>query len=209
MTEQAGSAELQRWNTRFSAESYVFGTEPNEFLKSQAHRLKPGWRALSVADGEGRNSVWLARQGLKVTAFDFSPVGLDKARRLAQAAGVEVDYHRADIREWDWDAEQYDVVVVIFIQFLTPAERAHVFAGMIRALKPGGLLIMQGYRPEQLKYNTGGPKQVDQLYTESLLRESFAALEMLHFASHDDEIDEGGGHKGMSALIDLVARRPK
>jgi hypothetical protein len=82
-----------------------------------------------------------------------------------------------------------------------------MFEGMIRALKPGGLLILQGYRPEQLKYATGGPKRVENLYTEPLLRESFAALEILHLASHDEVVDEGAGHKGMSALIDLVARR--
>lgn len=207
MTLSAENAERDRWNARFAADGFVFGTEPNAFLASQRGRLAPGMSALCVADGEGRNSVWLARQGLRVTAFDFSPVGLAKAMKLAQQNGVKVDYRQADVNDWDWDAARYDAVVAIFVQFTPPAQRARMFAGMIRALKPGGFLILQGYRPEQLRYATGGPKQVENLYTEPLLRESFAALEILHLASHDDVVDEGAGHKGMSALIDLVAQR--
>ena len=202
------SEELARWNERFGAEGYVFGTAPNAFLAAQKHRLAPGMSALCVADGEGRNSVWLAQQGLRVTAFDFSPVAAEKAQRLARASGVEVEHALADISDWDWDEKQYDVVAAIFIQFAAPPERARIFHGMIRALKPGGLLILQGYRPEQLGYGTGGPKQVENLYTEGLLRAGFAALDILHLASHDDSVDEGPGHSGMSALIDLVARRP-
>jgi ubiquinone/menaquinone biosynthesis C-methylase UbiE len=207
VTLPAENAELDRWNARFAADGFVFGTEPNAFLASERARLAPGMSALCVADGEGRNSVWLAKQGLEVTAFDFSPVGLAKAMKLAQQNGVKVDYRQADVNEWDWDAAQYDVVVAIFVQFTPPVQRSRMFEGMIRALKPGGLLILQGYRPEQLRYATGGPKRVENLYTEQLLRESFAALEFLHLASHDDVVDEGAGHKGMSALIDLVAQR--
>lgn len=207
MTLPAENSERDRWNARFAADGFVFGTEPNAFLASQRERLAPGMSALCVADGEGRNSVWLARQGLEVTAFDFSPVGLAKAMKLALQNGVKVDYRQADVNDWDWDAARYDVVVAIFVQFTPPAQRSRMFAGMIRALKPGGLLILQGYRPEQLRYATGGPKRVENLYTEALLRESFAALEILHLASHDDVVDEGAGHQGMSALIDLVARR--
>jgi len=208
MTHAAGNAELERWNTRFAAEGFVFGTQPNVFLAAQRPRLAPGMRALCVADGEGRNSAWLAAQGLEVTAFDFSSVAVAKARDLAAARGVKVDYRVADAGDWDWDAARYDVVAAIFVQFAQPALRRKMFEGMMRALAPGGLLILQGYRPEQLKYGTGGPKQVENLYTEPLLRESFAALELLHLASHDDRVDEGSGHSGMSALIDLVARRP-
>ena len=199
--------ELERWNLRFSAPEYVFGTAPNAFLASQALRLKPGMTALAIADGEGRNGVWLAERGLQVTGFDFSPAGLAKAQRLAKERGVSIDYQLADIRQWDWDARQYDVVAAIFFQFAKPAEREKIFAGLKRALKPGGLLLLQGYRVEQLQYKTGGPAVAEQLYTEALLREAFSGLEILHFASHDDEMLEGAGHSGMSALIDMVARR--
>jgi SAM-dependent methyltransferase len=195
------------WSERFSGAEYHFGTEPNAFLASQAGRLRPGMRALCVADGEGRNGAWLARRGLRVTSFDLSPVGVEKARRLAREAGVTLDARVADINRWDWDAARYDVVVAIFIQFASPAERAEIFAGMMRALAPGGLLLLQGYTPRQLEYKTGGPSVAENLYDQALLRASFAQLEILHLAEHDDVVREGKGHSGMSALIDLVARR--
>jgi SAM-dependent methyltransferase len=208
MSEPAAGAELDRWNTRFSADEYVFGTEPNAFLASQKPLLARGMRALCIADGEGRNSVWLAAQGLEVTAFDFSPVGLAKATKLAERSRAKVAYRLSDVEEWDWDAAPYDVVVAIFVQFTPPAQRERMFRGMVRALKPGGLLILQGYGPEQLRYGTGGPKRAENLYTEALLRESFASLEILHLASREGEVHEGAGHNGMAALIDLVARKP-
>ena len=208
MTFTHDPAQLERWNTRFSAEGYLFGTRPNAFLESQAARLRPGMSALSVTDGEGRNSVWLARQGLRVTAFDFSPVGVEKARALARASGVQVDHRQSDIFGWDWSAARYDVLAAIFIQFLDPPQRAAIFARFREALHPGGLLILQGYRPEQLRYGTGGPPHAENLYTEALLRELLGDWDILHLASHDDVVEEGSGHNGMSALIDVVARAP-
>ena len=204
------NAELNRWNKRFSGSDAVFGSAPNAFLAAPAPRLKPGMTALSIADGQGRNGVWLATQGLAVTAFDFSPVGVDKARELASEKAVSAHYESsiAALEDWDWDARQYDLIAGIFIQFATPAERAHMFAGICRALKPGGLLVMQGYRPEQIAYGTGGPRVPEQLYTADMLKQSFAALQILELREHDSAVDEGEGHSGMSALIDLVARRP-
>lgn len=200
--------DLARWNERFSAPDYVFGTAPNAFLAAQAPLLRPGMSALCVADGEGRNSVWLARRGLEVTAFDFSPIALEKARKLAADSGVTVDYRQSTVGDWNWDERRYDVVVAIFIQFSPPAERAQVFAGMVRALKPGGLVVLQGYGTAQLKYDTGGPKQVENLYTEALLRDSFKGQEILHLGSREEALDEGTRHQGMSAVVDLVARKP-
>jgi SAM-dependent methyltransferase len=201
-------ADQPRWDARYQAPGYVFGTAPNAFLAAQAQYLRPGMTALCVADGEGRNSTWLAQQGLRVTAFDLSPVGVAKARALAQQAGMAIDHHVAGVAQWDWRAAQYDVVAAIFVQFASPPLRARMFAGMVDALRPGGLLLLQGYGPRQLEYGTGGPKLLENLYTEDLLRESFATLEILHLAAHDDVVDEGHGHRGMSALVDLVARRP-
>jgi SAM-dependent methyltransferase len=207
-TPRSEDNERERWNTRFAAGDYVFGTAPNAFLAAQASRLRPGMTALCVADGEGRNSVWLARQGLVVTAFDFSTAGLAKARALAAKAGVRVDYRESDVAHWSWASTQYDVVVAIFVQFASPPLRAQMFAGMIEATKPGGLVIVQGYGPKQLEYATGGPKELENLYTLDLLRESFGALDIAHLAAHDELITEGAGHHGMSALIDMVARKP-
>jgi 2-polyprenyl-3-methyl-5-hydroxy-6-metoxy-1,4-benzoquinol methylase len=196
-----------RWNERFSTEDYLFGTAPNAFLESQRHLLRRGQTALAIADGEGRNGVWLAEQGLEVLAVDFSERALAKSGRLAAERGVRLAVEQADLLEWNWQGRRFDLVVAIFIQFATPPERTVLFSRMKEALKPGGHLILQGYRPEQLRYATGGPKQVEQLYTEALLRESFADLEILRLRSHDDVILEGTGHGGMSALIDMVARR--
>lgn len=205
---QAGEA-LARWNARFQGEDYLFGTAPNGFLVAQAGRLQPGQRALAIADGEGRNGVFLAKHGLKVRSVDFSPVALIKAQRLAAREGVELETECADFAQWRWERERFDVVVGIFIQFADAALRSRIFHGIRETLKPGGLVIVQGYRPEQLRYGTGGPKELDHLYTTAMLREAFDGFEILHLAEHDDVIREGSGHSGMSALIDLVARKPE
>lgn len=199
---------LARWNARFGGEEYAFGTAPNAFLAAERARLKPGWKALVPADGEGRNGVWLARQGLEVTTVDFSPVGIAKAKQLAARCGVTIQTIEADLNDWDWPREAYDLLVAVFIQIFAPAERAVAFARMKRALKPGGLLLLQGYRPEQVGYGTGGPPRADNMYTEDMLRKAFGDFSILSFRAHDAVIHEGKGHDGLSALIDLVAERP-
>ena len=201
------ATELERWNARFAGEDYFYGTEPNAFLVSQRGRLRPGRKALAVADGEGRNGVWLAEQGLGVVSVDFSPAALEKARRLAARRGVAIETQCDDLALWDWGPPRFDAVVGIFIQFAPPALRAKIFHHMQQVLKPGGLLLLEGYRPEQLDYKTGGPAQIENLYTAALLREAFSDLQILHLAEYDAEIAEGNGHRGMSALIDLVAQK--
>lgn len=195
------------WDERFAGEEYLFGTEPNTFLHSQQALLKPGMSCLAVADGEGRNGVWLAEQGLKVLSVDSSPVGLEKARKLAQQRGVTLQIEQADLAGWTWGDGRFDVVVAIFIQFAPPGLRETMFEQIKGCLKPGGLLLLQGYTPRQLEYKTGGPSQAENLYTEALLRATFDDMEILHLSEYDTEIHEGAGHSGMSALIDLVARK--
>ena len=127
---------------------------------------------------------------------------------LPSAQQKVVDLVLADLATWDWPEAAFDAVVAIFIQFADPALREQIFAGMRKAVRPGGLILLQGYRPEQIAYGTGGPRVAENLYTETMLREAFAGWEILHLAGHDSMIEEGAGHKGMSALIDLVVRRP-
>ncbi|BBI98924.1 SAM-dependent methyltransferase [Ferrigenium kumadai] len=196
------------WNERYAGDDYHFGTEPNAFLASQHELLKPGMNCLAVADGEGRNGVWLAQQGLEVLSVDASPVALEKAKRLAEQRGMKVQFEQADLMRWEWGENRFDLVVAIFIQFAPPGMREQMFARIKLCLKPGGLLLVQGYTPRQLEYRTGGPSQVENLYTEEMLREAFADMEILQLREHDDFISEGTGHLGMSALIDLVARKP-
>ena len=189
------SADVARWNQRFAQESFVFGEEPNAWLRDHAHHWQAGQRVLCVADGEGRNSVWLAQQGLRVEAFDISPVGVAKARSLADRRGVQVDYQVADCDGFAWPRAAYGGVAAIFVQFADPAMRARLFAHIVDSLVPGGVLVLQGYTPQQLVYCTGGPSQVENLYTEALLRGAFGALELLTVCDYEAEVDEGAATK--------------
>jgi SAM-dependent methyltransferase len=195
------------WDERYSIDDYLFGTEPADFLVAHAHLLEPGSKVLAVADGEGRNSVYLAQLGHDVLAMDASAVGVAKARELAADRGTAVDFRVADIMTWDWTPDAYDAVVAIFIQFLSPEQRPEVFAGMQRTLRPGGRLLLHGYRPEQVALGTGGPPDPAAMYTEELLREAFGTMDIERLVSHDAVIVEGDGHAGQSALIDLVATK--
>nr|MBL8410664.1 class I SAM-dependent methyltransferase [Dechloromonas sp.] len=197
------------WSARYrdAGEDYLFGTAPNRFLAGQSEHFGAGVSVLSVADGEGRNSVWLAEQGCSVTATEISAVALEKAAKLARRRHVAVNFVQADTLHWDWPIEAYDAVIGIFIQFAGPAERERMFTGMKAAVKPGGLLLLQGYTPKQLEYRTGGPSAVENLYTAPLLREVFADWEIVLLREHDDILEEGSAHAGRSALIDLVVRK--
>ena len=162
---------------------------------------------LCVADGEGRNSVWLAGQGLRVDAFDVASVGVAKARALAEKNGVSVNFSVTDCDAYLWPQSAYDGVAAIFVQFADPAMRERLFAHIKHCLKPGGTLLLQGYTPKQLDYKTGGPPQVTHLYTEAMLREAFADFEVIELHEYEAELTEGDHHHGRSALIGLVARR--
>ena len=197
----------QTWNTRFSKDGYVFGTEPNEWLRRQASVWKAGARILCVADGEGRNSVWLAKQGHQVEAFDISDVGVAKALRLAQENQVSVNYAVAGCDDFAWQQSQYDCVVAIFVQFADPGLRARLFGNIVLSIKPGGSILLLGYTPQQLEYGTGGPSVLSHLYTPVMLREAFDALDIQVLEEYETELTEGEGHKGRSALIGLVATR--
>ncbi len=201
--------EFDRWQARFAAPGYLFGTAPNAFLKSQAHLLRKGERGLAIADGEGRNGVFMAEQGLDVLSVDYSPIAQEKARALAKQRGVRLRVEQADIATWTWAPAAFDVVVAIFIQFSKPPERAEIFAGIKRTLKPGGLLLLQGYGMKQLDYKTGGPSDPTRLYTREILQAAFGDFSSLDIREYDSVIDEGERHVGMSALIDLVGRLPR
>lgn len=196
------------WEERYSAEGdYLFGRAPAAFLKENPWLWQGMESALCVADGEGRNSVFLAGQGLDVAAFDVSQTAVDRAEALAAAAGVRIDTRVSDWAGFDWN-RQYDLVVGIFVQFMGPDDRPGQFADMARALRPGGRLVLHGYRPEQVDYGTGGPPSRDNMYTEGLLRDAFPGWKIERLAGYDRDVDEGRGHSGWSALIDFVAREP-
>jgi SAM-dependent methyltransferase len=201
------SDPAQTWNNRFAKEAYVFGTEPNEWLLRQASVWKAASQILCVADGEGRNSVWLAKQGHDVDAFDISEVGVAKARRLATDCDVSVNFAVAGCDDFAWPKNHYDGVAAIFVQFADPELRARMFANIVQSLKPGGTLILVGYTPKQLEYGTGGPSVLSHLYTPEMLHEAFSELDIKVLEAYEPELTEGDGHKGRSAVIGLVATR--
>ena len=197
-------SEHARWQGRYSVPDYIFGEEPNAFLAAQKHLLPKSGKALAVADGEARNGVWLAEQGLEVTSIDFSSNAQDKARALAKKRGVNLTLECVDVHAWPYPENTYDVVVEIFTQFSTPEERTVKWDSMIRTLKPGGLLLLEGYTPKQLEYKTGGPKEVERLYTRAMLEKGFAKLSRFEIKEYDTHMSEGAGHAGMAAVIDLI-----
>jgi len=206
-TAPAFGDAAETWNRRYAGEDFLFGTEPNAWLRDHAGTLPAGGRVLCVADGEGRNSVWLARQGLQVEAFDVADRAVAKARALALAAGVNVACTVADVDSFDWPEAAYDGVAAIFVQFADPPMRARLFERIVRSLRPGGVLVLQGYTPKQLDYRTGGPPYASHLYTAAMLQAAFADLRIITLREYEADVQEGQGHRGRSALVGLVARR--
>jgi SAM-dependent methyltransferase len=202
------SDATQFWNERFDKEEFIFGKEPNEYLTLQTRRyLKPKSKVLCIADGEGRNGVWLAKQGMQVVGFDASDIALAKAKQFAKDNQVEIEYSFSDTDSYDWQVNTYDAVIGIFIQFADPQMRARIFQKTYEALKPGGIFILQGYTPKQLEYKTGGPSLIEHLYTEVMIRDLTNEFEILDLCCYEKELNEGARHAGMSALLGLVAKK--
>jgi SAM-dependent methyltransferase len=198
----------QYWNERFNKAEFIFGKEPNEYLVEQASKyLKKNDKVLCIADGEGRNGVWLAKQGMQVVGFDASDIALSKAKQFVQDNQVEVEYFFSDTDSFDWQANAYDAVIAIFLQFADPAMRERIFQNAYQTLKSGGVFILQGYTPKQLEYKTGGPSLLEHLYTEEMIRDLCRDFEILDLSCYEKELNEGARHAGMSALLGLVAQK--
>ena len=202
------SDATQFWNERFNKEIFIFGKEPNEYLVEKTNQyLKPKDKVLCIADGEGRNGVWLAKQGMQVVGFDASDIALAKAKQFSIDNQVEVEYSFSDTDSYAWQENSYDAVIGIFIQFADPAMRARIFENAYKTLKSGGLFILQGYTPKQLDYKTGGPSLIEHLYTEEMIRDLAKQFEILELVSYEKALSEGPRHTGMSALLGLVAQK--
>ncbi|MGE0255681.1 MAG: class I SAM-dependent methyltransferase [Alphaproteobacteria bacterium] len=194
------------WDARYVGGDYVFGLEPNRWLAAHEYLLRPRMRAFLPGDGEGRNGVWLAERGLVVTTVDASPVGVDKARRLAASRGVRLDAHVADLRDWKYPAAAYELVVLAFVH-VEVGERAGLHAEIAATLRPGGHLLLEGFTPAHLG-RKGGPKTADRMFTAATLADDFSGLDILHLEECEVELPAAERHGGLAAVVRLLARMP-
>lgn len=206
MTNDKWANPQKMWDERFSQEEPVYGEQANEFLREQVFRLKPGMKVFVPADGYGRNGVWLARQGMQVHTVDLSPVGVDRARGAARAAGVSMTIEQGDLSTWPWPANAFDAAASIFLH-LPPDIRPQIHANILKAVKPGGLVLLEAFTPAQLQHSSGGPKQVELLYTAEMLRKDFALAAPLLLEEKEISLDEGHMHRGPAAVVRAVFQR--
>ena len=193
------------WNNRFAAPQYIYGETPNVFVAEMASQI-PAGPVLCLAEGEGRNAVYLATLGHRVTAVDQSEAGLAKARRLAIARGVEIETVLADLGNFIIEPGVWSGIVATFAH-LPPVIRRQVHAQAVRGLRSGGVFVLEAYTPAQLAFDTGGPKSPELLMTLPGLRDELAGLELLVGREIEREVIEGNGHTGRGAVVQILARR--
>lgn len=196
------------WEERFAREEYLFGKEPVPFLLKHAALFEAGQSVLSIAEGEGRNAVHLAKQGLDLTGVEFAPSAVAKAEKLAAEHGVSPTFIHSDLFAWDWPQDAFDITVGLFFQFTGPEQRDILWRNMRSATRAGGLVMIHGYTPEQLKHGTGGPPHVENMYTSADFAEIFDGCDILVCEEYEAEQRSGSAHVGRSALIDFIARLP-
>ena len=194
------------WDERYSIDEYLFGKEPAQALLRNEEHLVSGGTTLVIADGEGRNSVYLAKKGFKVTATDNSIVANRKAKSLAVIENVQVDYKLEDFFDINWNGKSYDNVIGICFQFVPHHLIDNVLMDLRSATKKGGTLLIHGYTPTQLKYGTGGPKDKSLMYTKNTFTNLFHESEIFKLEEYEAIINEGVGHSGLSAMIDFIAK---
>ena len=194
------------WDERYSSDEYVYGTTPNEYLASVANQLPTG-KVLCLAEGEGRNAVYLAEQGYDVTAVDASRVGLEKAQRLSKERGVKIKTVVADLADFEIEENSWDGIVSIFCH-VPPIIRKPLHRKVVAGLKSGGVLILEAYRPKQLDYGTGGPPVAELTMTLDGLKEELEGLEIKQGAELDRDVTEGLFHTGIGAVVQVIAVKP-
>lgn len=191
------------WDERYSAEEYAYGTTPNEFLVENVNWIPKG-KVLSLAEGEGRNAVFLAKQGYTVTAVDASLVGLNKARTLAEENGVDIELIHADLGEYDLGENQWDGIVSIFCP-LPSSVRKELYKKVLVGLKQSGVFLLEAYTPDQLKHGTGGGSSVDTMQSKESLRLELPGLKFKHLVELERSVVEGIYHTGIGAVVQAIA----
>jgi len=195
------------WDQRFAEPGFKYGTEPNAFVQQQAVRLKPGSRLLLPGDGEGRNGVWLAQQGHQVTSVDLSVVGLKKAADLAMQRGVRLVTQQVDLAHWSPDPDSFDAVLLVFTH-LPASIRRNAHRRLAQGLKPGGRLMIEAFHPEQMRYNSGGPRDVTLLYSDEQLSDDFDGVLVPEHIWHGEvTLSEGPGHQGVASVTRWIGQK--
>jgi SAM-dependent methyltransferase len=195
----------EMWDQRYSGEEYVYGTLPNLYFSEKIKALPPG-KLLLPAEGEGRNAVFAAGLGWQVTAVDYSEEAKKKAMKLAENLSVNIGYIVDDLAGFDFGKEVYDAVALVYAHF-TPEYRNRIHRRIVSCLKPGGMLILEAFNPDQLKNNSGGPKSIEMLYTIPMLEDDFKELTILQLEETSIDLDQGDYHQGNAAIIRLLARK--
>ena len=203
MSKKIKSAEM--WDQRFDSPEYLYGTEPNDFLKSNS-KLIPTGKVLCIGEGEGRNSVFLAKQGYKVTAIDYSLTGLKKTEKLTKENQVEVELIHADITEYNLEQNTWQGIVSIFCH-IDKVSREKVHKNCVNALAENGVFLLEGYSHNQLKYATGGPKNLDLLMNLKDISKELTGLEFLQSQEIERQLLEGTLHKGFGSVIQIIGRK--
>ncbi|HLU23514.1 MAG TPA: methyltransferase domain-containing protein [Bacillaceae bacterium] len=198
---------MNDWNTRFQTDNYVYGKEPNAFLKEYHKKVKISGDALAIAEGEGRNAVYLAEQGMNVTAWDYAESGLAKTNKLAEERGVTVSTALVDLNEANWSETKWDEIVCIFGHFPTEL-RQNTLQGVKVAVKPGGYFLTEVYSHYQVPYKSGGPKDLNFLYRPEEFLNTFADWHIIHFFMGEVVRREGNLHNGLSHVIQFVGKKP-
>lgn len=193
------------WDKRYATDHYIYGTQPNRFLAQNFTEIAKG-KVLCLADGEGRNSVFLAKQGYNVTAVDASAVGIEKAKKLAQDNNVNIDYIHADLATYKLGTEQWDGIVSIFCH-LPKNIRAEIHTQVVHGLKKTGVLLLEAYTPEQIKHGTGGPPTADLTMSAEILKKELNGLQFSLLQELERKIIKGSHHTGVGAVVQAIARR--
>lgn len=207
MSEDRVAALAKFWNARYAGEDYAYGTEPNDFLVAQAPSLPAGLPVLCLADGEGRNGVWLARRGFEVTSLDVAQQGLEKAQALARRAGVSIETVQADVTRHDLGVGRWGAIVSIFLH-LPQRARAALHARCVRALAPGGVYVYEAYGKRQPEYGTGGPPEPELLARLEDVIGELAGCEIEHRFDGVRAVHEGRHHHGDAHVVQVLARKP-
>jgi SAM-dependent methyltransferase len=194
------------WERRFDAEDYHYGTEPNDFLREHVDSL-PSGPVLCLAEGEGRNAVFLAGRGFEVSSVDLTDAGVRKTRSLAIARGVSVDATTGDLAMTDLGVRRWTGIVSIFAHLPGPIRR-DLHRRVVAALAPGGVLILEAYTPDQIGRGTGGPPIPELTMTLDELRNEFSGLDIIHGLETERNVVEGHGHTGLASVVQIIARRP-